>query len=106
MLAAKSLDATLATQPITPTETPAMRRSHFRVIQGDLFDCGAPSRRLLPTPSGRRFPVAIVALLRCRQTGSLLQIGATMPPLRHSGPISPAVRFAGDLGHGFAFSRA
>ena len=32
------LDAALATQPITPTETPAKRRSRFKVIQGDLFD--------------------------------------------------------------------
>jgi len=28
----------LATQPITPTETPTQRRRKFRVIQGDLFD--------------------------------------------------------------------
>ena len=32
------LDAALATQPIAPTETPAKRRSRFKVIQGDLFD--------------------------------------------------------------------
>src|SRR3954451_3542966 len=32
------LDAAMATQPITPTETPAKRRSRFRVIQGDLFE--------------------------------------------------------------------
>jgi hypothetical protein len=32
------LDAALATQPITPTETPAKRRSRFKVIQGDLFE--------------------------------------------------------------------
>ncbi len=32
------LDAALATQPITPTETPTQRRRKFRVIQGDLFD--------------------------------------------------------------------
>jgi hypothetical protein len=32
------LDAALATQPIAPTDTPAKRRSRFRVIQGDLFN--------------------------------------------------------------------
>lgn len=32
------LDAALATQPITPTETPTQRRRKFRVIQGDLFE--------------------------------------------------------------------
>lgn len=32
------LDAALATQPIMPTETPAKRRSRFKVIQGDLFE--------------------------------------------------------------------
>jgi hypothetical protein len=32
------LDAALATQPINPTDTPAKRRSRFKVIQGDLFD--------------------------------------------------------------------
>lgn len=32
------LDAALATQHITPTETPAKRRSGFKVIQGDLFE--------------------------------------------------------------------
>jgi hypothetical protein len=28
----------LATQPITPIETPTQRRRRFKVIQGDLFD--------------------------------------------------------------------
>ena len=28
----------LATQPIAPIDTPAKRRSRFKVIQGDLFD--------------------------------------------------------------------
>ncbi len=32
------LDAALATQPINPIETPAKRRSQFKVIQGDLFE--------------------------------------------------------------------
>jgi hypothetical protein len=32
------LGAALATHPITPTETPAQRRSQFKVIQGDLFE--------------------------------------------------------------------
>ena len=32
------LDAALAAQPITPAETPAKRRSRFKVIQGDLFE--------------------------------------------------------------------
>jgi IS1 family transposase len=32
------LDAALATQPINPIDTPAKRRSRFKVIQGDLFD--------------------------------------------------------------------
>jgi hypothetical protein len=32
------LDAALATQSIAPTETPAKRRSRFKVIQGDLFE--------------------------------------------------------------------
>jgi hypothetical protein len=32
------LHAALATQPIAPTDTPAKRRSWFKVIQGDLFD--------------------------------------------------------------------
>jgi IS1 family transposase len=32
------LDAALATQPINPVDTPAKRRSRFKVIQGDLFD--------------------------------------------------------------------
>ena len=32
------VDAALAMQPITPTETPAKRRSRFKVIQGDLFE--------------------------------------------------------------------
>ena len=32
------LDAALAAQPIKPEDTPAKRRSRFKVIQGDLFD--------------------------------------------------------------------
>ena len=32
------LDAALATQPINPIDTPAKRRSRFKVIQGDLFE--------------------------------------------------------------------
>jgi len=32
------LDAALATQPIASTDTPAKRRSRFRVIQGDSFE--------------------------------------------------------------------
>jgi hypothetical protein len=32
------IDGALATQPIKPEDTPAKRRSRFKVIQGDLFD--------------------------------------------------------------------
>jgi hypothetical protein len=57
-----------------------------------------------PRWGGFSVPIAIVVCRR--QGGSHLYFRAPMPPLCHSRPDSPAVRFASDFGHGLAFSGA
>jgi hypothetical protein len=60
----------------------------------------------MTAPAGREFTVLIAIVLHGRQAGPHFHFRAPMPPLCHSRPNRPAVSFASDLGHSFAFSGA
>jgi len=59
---------------------------------------------LVTAPAGRGFSGLIAIVMRRRQAGPQFHFRAPMPPLCHSRPNSPTLRFASDLRHSLAFS--